>query len=194
MLRWWGKAKTQAPSAAVGTFTLNARYTQLASKRPLVSVLTWQSHTAPNQCAVVYLWLQLVRYCQLLSHACMCHEQWTRSFCSFSPSADRGRMQAIVCCSSLGSMSTCFETISWMVIEWFSGCGRGKPLARGIENYHSPNQKSVLSCHRIPEMQVLGNSLNSDDTIFSRKSPLHWNITEEGTLIPYLHLIKLVDI
>lgn len=58
-----------------------------------------------------------------------------------------------------------------------------------------PVRKLVLSCHRIPEMLVLGNSLSkSDDTVFSGKSPLHWDTTEEGALISCLHLIRLVDI
>lgn len=58
-----------------------------------------------------------------------------------------------------------------------------------------PVRKSILSCHRIPEMLGLGKNLSkSDDTVFSGKSPLHWDTTEEGTLISCLHLIRLVDI
>lgn len=58
-----------------------------------------------------------------------------------------------------------------------------------------PVRKLVLSYHRIPEMLVLGKSLSkSDDTVFSGKSPLCWDTTEEGTLISCLHLIRLVDI
>lgn len=58
-----------------------------------------------------------------------------------------------------------------------------------------PVRKLVLGRPGIPKTPVLGNSLSkSDDTVFSGKSPLCWDTTEEGTLISCLHLIRLVDI
>lgn len=58
-----------------------------------------------------------------------------------------------------------------------------------------PIRNLVLSCHRIPQKLASGNTLSEgDDTVFTGKSPLCWDTTEEGMLISCLHLIRLVDI
>lgn len=110
-------------------------------------------------------------------------------------------MQANVYGPYQGAMSTFTETISWVVIEWFLGCGTGNFLAGSIfVDYGQgifilPVINLVLSCHRIPEKLASGNSLSEgDDAVFTGKSPLCWDTTEEEMLISSLHLIRLVDI
>lgn len=152
----------------------------------------------PNRCAGGYLWLQLVRYCQLLSHACV----WRRNahtLCSVCPRRRHGQDVGYCLlllprsCGSvhwnyfIGIYRLIFRLGDFSPRLGFVGCIEGIIL--------TPVWKSVLSCHRIPEVLVLGKSLSkSDDTVSSGKSSLRWDTAEEGTLISCLHLIRLVDI
>lgn len=127
MLKWWGKRRSVGIAHChVQCQVHTALWGASSGVRPPMA----KSHRAQSMCFRVLV----IAACQILSAAisCVCVSWVMNTFVLlFLPQCRHGRMQAIVCYSSLGAMSTCTETFSWVVIEWFSACETGEFFGQG---------------------------------------------------------------